>query len=81
MSDTITLVKNIFKNYLKEHGHRQTNERFAILNEIYSSSGHFDVESLYKRMKSKKIPISRATVYNTLELLLNCNLIIKYFSF
>ncbi|MEO6133025.1 MAG: transcriptional repressor [Saprospiraceae bacterium] len=71
-------VREIFSRHLEKHSLRRTPERYAILEEIYNRSDHFDAEALYIHMKNSNYRVSRATVYNTLELLVSCDLITKH---
>ena len=71
-------VRKIFTAYLEKKKQRKTPERYAILDEIYTHKIHFDVETLYIQMKKRNYQVSRATVYNTLDLLLDCNLVKRH---
>lgn len=66
-----------FTDFLETKQLRKTSERYAILEEIYTSAGHFDADSLFLNLKDRH-HVSRATVYNTLDLLVECELVMKH---
>lgn len=68
---------NQFKKFLKRGKHRITPERFEVLDFALVYDGHFGADELFISMKNKSSNVSRATVYNTLELLANCKLLLK----
>jgi Fur family ferric uptake transcriptional regulator len=66
-----------FRKFLKRERHRSTPERFEVLDYALDYKGHFGADDLFIQMKMQKSNISRATIYNTLELLATCNLLAK----
>lgn len=66
-----------FRKFLKKGKYRITPERFEVLDFALEYQGHFGADDLFIQMKNRKSNISRATIYNTLELLAKCDLIAK----
>lgn len=72
-------ARDVLTSYLKSGGKlRMTAERYAILDAVLEIQGHFDAESLYYRIIASGVKVSKATVYNTLEILQSCGLVSKY---
>ena len=71
-------VNKILDKHLEIKGLRKTQERYAIVKEIYSFDHHFDADELYSQMIKKKYRVSRATIYNTLDLLVNLELVSRH---
>jgi len=74
----IEIVKDVLRQYLQEKSYRSTPERFAIIEEIYNLDQHFNVDDLYLIMIQKKYQVSKATIYNTVEIFLDAGLIRKH---
>lgn len=67
-----------FNEYLDEHGMRRTAERYAILNHIMDINGHFTVEELQQLIEADGFRVSRSTVYNTVELLMDAKMLRRH---
>ncbi len=76
-SDRTAQAESLFKSYMKEQQFRCTTERIAVLREVYRSNTHLDADEIFIQLKKKKIGISRATVYHTLDLLFKFHLVTK----
>lgn len=74
----VEAARDRFRTVLRERGQRQTSERFAILDEIYRTGEHLDADTLFTRLREQNVPVSRATVYNTLDLLVSCGLVARH---
>ena len=71
-------VHERFAAFLKERGQHRTPERFAVLDALYDTPDHVDADTLYLRLRNDGIQVSRATVYNTLDLLLESDLAARH---
>ena len=71
-------VRQRFLSFLKDRGQRRTPERLAILDALYATSDHIDADTLYSRLLEDGVSVSRATVYNTLDLLIECDLAVRH---
>ena len=78
-ADVLPAVERILDNYLTMNNHRKTPERYAILRAVYSMEGHFTLDELgQKLMADDRFLVSRATLYNTLNLFLELRLVIRH---
>ncbi len=58
-----------FKRAIKNKGLKFTPQRESIFKEIISTRGHFEIEDMVHKIRKKNIPVSRATVYRTLNIM------------
>lgn len=70
--------RDIFGEYLIRHRKRRTAERFAILDCVMKSADHFTIDALSERLDADGFHVSLTTVYSTLDLLVDCNLVRRH---
>ncbi len=74
-SKNTTNLGSAFSAYLKNNGLRETFERRVIVDAVSEYTTHFDLDSLAKSIEDKGKHISRATLYNTISLLIKADLV------
>jgi len=67
-----------FSNYLKSKNLRQTTERTAIFDKICKSKGFFSPDTIRQQLEDENFHVSRASIYNTTELLLDAKIVVRH---
>lgn len=68
-------VQTRLDDFIRRKGLRRTNQRDTIVRAIFSKDEHFTAEELFERVRKADTDTSRATVYRTLGLLVEANLL------
>ena len=71
------ISESVLKNILKNEGLRYTIQRQMIWDELKNSKEHRDAEDIFLELLKKKIKVSRATVYRTIDVLVKNSLVRK----
>ncbi|MFG0316224.1 MAG: Fur family transcriptional regulator [Planctomycetota bacterium JB042] len=66
-------VNALFERFLRENKLKHTAQRLKIVKRALSMPKHFSAEDLYQVLRRDKTPVSKATVYRTLKLLVDAN--------
>ena len=62
------IIQN-FKTALKKEGMKFTHQRYMVLKFLFDNKGHYECEDIITKLRKKKMKVSRATVYRTLDIL------------
>ncbi|MCF7822675.1 MAG: transcriptional repressor [Candidatus Marinimicrobia bacterium] len=70
-------VNQALKKTLRDHELKATSQRIALLKLLNGTSEHFDAEEIYFELHKRQKNVSRATVYRSLEALVEQQLVTK----
>jgi len=68
-------IRERLDEFIRRKGLRRTTQRDAVIGSAFSKDEHFTAEELYERVRKKHPDVSRATVYRTLLLLVEADLL------
>lgn len=68
-------IQERLDDYIQRKGLRRTGQREVIVNEAFARDEHFTADDLFDRVRRRNTDISRATVYRTLALLVEADLL------
>ncbi len=80
MSDerTKTAALTAFTQYMTKQRLRKTPERYAILDKVMEMNSHFIIDTLHQMLEADGYHVSLATVYNTMQLLVDAGLVRRH---
>jgi len=70
-----TDYEDVFRDFLQTRGLKLTRERKVILEEVFKYHDHFDIDEFYLKVRQNGLRVSKASIYRTLPLLLECGLV------
>jgi Fur family ferric uptake transcriptional regulator len=73
----VTHAIQVFAEYLNSKDLKLTKERKAVLREIFLHPGHLEAEELAHKLRKKRKRASRATIYRTLDILVESGIVRK----
>lgn len=76
--DVKTVAREVLTKHLEANNCRKTAERYAILDTAYDMKGNFTIDELFVSLAKQSFHVSRATVYNTMRLLIELRLVIRH---
>lgn len=71
-------IQRQFDDYLERKHLKRTEERHKVLEAICAFKGHFDVNMILNQLQKSQFSVSRATIYNTLEILIDADVVIRH---
>jgi len=74
----VNKIQEAFTRYLTEKSLRKSTVRYTILEHICNIRGHFDVEMLRLRLEEHNFHVSRASIYNMIELLMDAGMVVRH---
>lgn len=73
-----TTARAALTEYLRVKRLRKTPERYAILDKVCAMAHHFDIETLYAAIEDDGFHVSRATLYNAMDLFTDCGIVRRH---
>ncbi|MDR0698382.1 MAG: transcriptional repressor [Tannerella sp.] len=72
------IIAKLFSEYLKNRKLRHTAERDAIFARICQTKYLFTLDMIWRQLEDDNFHVSRASIYNTIELLLDAKIVVRH---